>query len=246
MSITQEQFEALEAAHGKNQVLVLSIGKDEFAFRRPNQIDADYALSDKDKGNLSWMEAALLSCALCPTKPTENKAPTEGKAKYTRPECPELVEICSQIEAIWKEAPLCSDTLPLVWLQSCGYGTQIDSKKIGAGLYEVTVSSNPNLGADEWSYTLKARSLAKPQYEKLRKLQMEEDYAAEKYAFDVGVTEIAGISKAEFKSLYPFAPIGIGTLIRTLGAEARGVSVKKFGAGSAQQPTSSIEKPPLG
>ena len=125
---------------------------------------------------------ALLSCVL-PNLPTENKAPTEGKTKYTRPECPELVAICSQIEAIWKEAPLCSDTLPLVWLQSCGYGTQIDSKKIGTGLYEVTVSSNPNLGADEWSYTLKARSLAKAQYEKLRKLQMEEDYAAEKYAF---------------------------------------------------------------
>lgn len=251
--ITKEQFDALEAIHGKNHVLILSIGEDEFAFRRPSEVDVDFALDEKERGSVEWMENALIGCVLCPSVPTANKAKKE-KTEPTGP-CPELAAIRAQIHAIWASAPLCRDTLPLAWFQSCGWNQSIDSKPLGQGKYEVRSASNTDLGAEEWTYSLTVRILTSVEYNHLRKLQLQEGVSAERFAFSKCVTlirpvlssdpEVLGdaMAPSDFAALYPTAVIGIGRLVRSLGAESRSVSVKKFGAGSAQQPTTSTEKP---
>lgn len=254
--ITKEQFDALEAIHGKNHVLILSIGEDEFAFRRPSEVDVDFALNEQERGGVEWMENALIGCVLCPSVPTANKAKKE-KSEPTGP-CPELAAIRAQIHAIWASAPLCRDTLPLAWFQSCGWNQSLASKPIGQGKYDVRSASNTDLGAEEWAYSLTVRILTSAEYNHLRKLQLQEGVSAERFAFSKCVTlirpvlssdpEVLGdaLAPSDFAALYPAAVIGIGRLVRSLGAESRSVSVKKFGAGSAQQPTNSTEKHPEG
>lgn len=242
--ITQEQFVALEAAHGAGMVLVLSVGEDEFAFRRPSDADVEFAMDERDRGVLEWMEHALISCALCPATPHANAIPAnkEDKPKIT----PELVAVRQRIQAIWAESPFCRDSVPLVWAQSCGWGQEIAQKALGGGKYELTVFSNAKMGAEEWSYKAAAMVLSGAQYEKLRKLGLAEGTAADRFAFTAAIGSFSGIDREEFARRYPFAVLGLGQLARALGSESRAVSVKKYNAGSAQQPGISTSTPANG
>jgi len=228
--ITQEQFSALEASHGIGMVLVLSAGNDEFAFRRPSDADVEFAMDERARGVGEWMEHALIGCVLCPEVPTANQADNKTS-------CPELVAVREQIQAIWKEAPFCRDSVPLVWAQSCGWGQDIAQQSLGGGKYTLTVSSDTKLGAEPWSYKASAKVLSGTQYERLRKLSLSEGNAADKFAFNGAILSLDGIDREEFVKRYQFAVLGLGQLARALGSENRAVSVKKFSSGSA---------PPLG
>jgi len=238
--ITQEQFAALEAVHGTGMVLVLSVGDDEFAFRRPSDADVEFAMDERARGIGEWMEHALIGCVLCPEVPTANEAPVKGVKPSV---CSELVAVREQIQAIWKDAPFCRDSVPLVWAQSCGWGQEITQQSLGGGKYELIVSSDTKMGAEAWSYKASAKVLTGAQYERLRKLGLSDGIADDKYAFASSVVSFEGIDRDEFVKRYPFAVLGIGKLARALGSENRAVSVKKFSSGSAPQPGSSTDTP---
>jgi len=238
--ITQEQYAELEAVHGAGMVLVLSVGDDEFAFRRPSDTDVEFAMDERARGIGEWMEHALISCALCPEVPTANRAP-EKDVKPTS--CPELVAVREQIQAIWKDAPFCRDSVPLVWAQSCGWGQDIAQQSLGGGKYALTVSSDTKLGAEPWSYKASAKVLSGTQYERLRKLSLSEGTAADKFAFNSSILSFDGIDREEFAKRYPFAVLGLGQLARALGSENRAVSVKKFSSGAALPPGDSTTTP---
>lgn len=234
--ITQEQFSALEASHGIGMVLVLFVGNDEFAFRRPSDADVEFAMDERARGVGEWMEHALIGCVLCPEVPTANQADNKTS-------CPELVSVREQIQAIWKEAPFCRDSVPLVWAQSCGWGQDIAQQPLGGGKYALTVSSDTKLGAEPWSYKASAKVLSGTQYERLRKLSLSEGNAADKFAFNGAILSLDGIDREEFAKRYPFAVLGLGQLARALGSENRAVSVKKFSSGSVPQPGDSTTTP---
>lgn len=234
--ITQEQFSALEASHGIGMVLVLCVGNDEFAFRRPSDADVEFAMDERARGVGEWMEHALIGCVLCPEVPTANQVDNKTS-------CPELVAVREQIQAIWKEAPFCRDSVPLVWAQSCGWGQDIAQQPLGGGKYALTVSSDAKLGAEPWSYKASAKVLSGTQYERLRKLSLSEGNAADKFAFNGAILSLDGIDREEFAKRYPFAVLGLGQLARALGSENRAVSVKKFSSGSVPQPGDSTTTP---
>lgn len=238
--ITQEQFAELESAHGAGMVLVLSVGDDEFAFRRPSEADVEFAMDERARGVGEWMEHALISCALSHDVPTVNRAPSKDSKPVV---CPELIAVREQIQAIWKEAPFCRDWVPLAFLHSCGLVPVIDQKPLGGGRYSVTIAGEKAMGSETWSYVAEGKVLSGNQYERLRKLSLSEGIGGDKFAFESGILSFAGIARDEFAKRYPFAVLALGQLVRAFGSESRAVSVKKFSSGSAPQPGNSTDTP---
>ena len=234
--ISEQQIEALEAVHGPDMVVVLTVGDEEFAFRRPSAADVDFMLDAKERGNTSFIENACTSCALCPDEP--------GAEVGTSPA---LAAVKAKLAALFVANPYLKDTIPIAWASECGWYAIITPELIGPGLYRVACGPKPSEQTDQtacgcsmWSASIQVRKLTVAQYDKLRKLDLQGGNEAERQAWKDAAT---GDNKAEIERLYPFLPVSIGTIIRTLGDKPTAVSVKKRHAGSAPAQSPSSEKP---
>lgn len=224
MQVSEEQIQALEVVHGSGMVVVLSVGEDEFAFRRPNEADVDFLLDAKEREDMRFLEDALVWCALCPDEP----GAVTGKSD-------KLAAVKKELAALFAATPLLKDRVPLAWASECGWGAVLETERLSDSIHRLTAraklfdnqAAEPQtiLGCSPWRVEVQATVLTVAQYDKLRKLDLQQGNASDRFAWKEAV---CGEGKAEIERLYPFLPVSMGSLIRGLGAQSlAAVSVKK-------------------
>lgn len=232
--ITEQQYRDLEAHHGQGMVVVMYCGDDEFAFRRPAQLDVDLVLADKAAGRFTFHEDCAIRCLLSPEAPAAG-GPVADKVVPT-----ELVAERLRMRALWKEAPLTRDTLTMGLAERCGWHPTIDATALGGGRYRITAkSAGSAITERDIDISFEARILAPEEYTELRmRQQTMPEGAAERYAW---AKQVDASVRDALARLYPYLVIGVGNVLQTLGSEGRTVRVKKFGGGQAGQPGSTTE-----
>lgn len=246
--ITAEQYAALEQVHGKDMVVLLTVGEDDVAFRRPTELDVDILLEAKGRGEHSYLEECAAGCLLSPEAP---RAGVSVEANQRLPEAEQgaLVTEKQRLRALWKSAPLLRDSVPMAWAELCGWGMSYEAKPLGGGRYRITARPNAHSAMDsEALVELTARVFSPHEYSEWRKKsQTEPEGHAERYAWRTLVEGPAGDgrSREEIARVHPFLPLGLGqATLPALGSEGRAVRPKKFGAGQAPQPGSTTSTPP--
>jgi hypothetical protein len=234
--ITQEQVKQLEQYHGAGMVFVLCAGDDEFAFRRPSELDVDLALADRGAGKFTHHEECAIRCLLTVD------APAAGGAVVEKIVAPELVAERLRLRALWKSAPFTRDSIGVGFAEVAGWNMECDAQAIGGGRYKITARSAENSasGAD-LAIELTARILAPDEYSEQRKRgQTMPEGAAERYCYS---KQVDSLNRDDVARLHPYLVIALGkTILPTLGSEGRSVRVKKFGAGQPPAPGSTSEK----
>lgn len=233
--ITEEQVKQLEQHHGQGMVFVLCAGDDEFAFRRPSDLDIDLALADLGAGKFTHHEECAIRCLLAAD------ASAAGGAVADKITPPELVAERLRLRALWKAAPFTRDNISVGFAEMVGWNMECDAQNIGGGRYKITARTQEasQYGADI-SVELTARILTPEEYSEQRKRgQTMNEGAAERYCY---AKQVDSPNRDEVARLYPYLPIALGkTILPTLGSEGRSVRVKKFGAGQPPAPGSTSE-----
>lgn len=237
--ITEAQYRELEKHHGEGMVLVLSDGVDEYAFRRPNQLDVDLALAAKEQGLLNFHEECALRCVLAADAPTAGKS-VKDDDRLSAEDRAAIIAERNRLQALWTDAPFMRDWIGVGLSQFAGWACSFSSEATGGGRYAITVSGADKAPAGaEICVKLTARRFTATEYAEHRKRSLTmEDGAAERYAWR---TLIDSPNKGEVERLYPYLVIGIGTTLQSLGSEGKRLAAKKFPPGSAQAPGSSTE-----
>ena len=81
MQITEQNVRELEQHHGTG-IIVLSVGDQDFAFRRPTETEVSYALAAQAKGSVNFLEDLALGCLLsieAPRAGTPARIDSEGR-----------------------------------------------------------------------------------------------------------------------------------------------------------------------
>jgi hypothetical protein len=244
MQITLEQLQELERHHGKG-IVVLSVGDDDFAFRRPTDAEVSYSLGEQSAGAVRFLENLALRCAVCPAAPRAGQPVKNGADGKPLPdglsgdEKTALSDEKGRLEALWADAQEFRDSIPALFSLSCGGNPDVQSSSSGADRYAVVVSSNPAVRdeIEPWTFSVIARrpnAMHFDEYRKREALGSEGD--SQRYLWD---KLVESPEKAEFARLYPFAVVAAGRELARLGVNGRSVRVKKFDSGQAPEPGSS-------
>lgn len=228
MQIGQQQYEVLERCHGKDMVIVLSVGDDDFVFRRPTEAEITYALGCEAKKMPNFLEELALGCLVCAGTAVESTEVIDALGRER-----------ARLSALWDAGQVYRDSVAYQFAASCGWGLLLDSKNIGGGRYELSLVTKPEaqkLGI-ELSITVTAAKPNRDVYDRFKQLEIgEDDGDAERYIWDALVDSP---NKAEVSRLYPFAVIATGGFLPTLGADKGSVRVKKFSSGPVLVPGNS-------
>lgn len=246
--ITAEQFAALEQVHGKDMVVLLTVGEDDYAFKRPAEVDIDLLLEAKGRGEHNYLEECAAGCLLSPDAPRAGVS-VEANKQLPEVERGALITEKQRLRALWMSAPLLRDSVPMAWADLCGWGLSYDAKPLGGGRYGVTARPGKHSSMDPAILVeLTARVFSPHEYAEWRKKsQTEPEGHAERYAWRTLVEGAAGDgrSRDEIARTQPFLVLGLGqSTLPALGSEGRAVRPKKFGAGRAPQPGSTTSTPP--
>jgi hypothetical protein len=239
--ITAEQFAALEEVHGQGMVVTLSVGEDDFAFRRPGENDVDLVLAGKAEVLLSYHEECAIRCLLAPEAPKVKNLPEEDVERPAA-ERQLLVAEKERMRALWAQAPFLRDAVGVGFAELCGWGLELASAPLGGGRYRITARTPARATVDgQIEVELTARVFTGAEYSEFRKRAMTSpEGVAERYAWK---TLVSSGNKEEVARRYPYLVISVGQLLQTLGSEGKAVRPKAFGAGRAPQPGSSTESP---
>lgn len=247
-TITEEQFSALEAVHGKGMVVPISVGEDDLVFRRPTELDIDILLEAKSRGEHSHLEEAAMACLLCPDAPRAGVSIEQNKSL---PEAEQnlLIEEKQRLRALWNAAPLLRDSVSMGWAELCGWGLGYDAKPLGGGRYTITARAGKAASMDSGvSIDLTATVFTSLDYSAWRKKsQTEPEGSAERFAWRTLVENTAadGRGRDEIARTYPFLVLGLGqSLLPALGTEGRSVRPKKFGGGQTLPPGPTTSRQP--
>lgn len=233
--ITAEQVTQLEQHHGEGMVFVLCAGDDEFAFRRPSELDVDLALADMGAGKFTHHEECAIRCLLT------HAAPAAGGAVVDKIVPPELVAERMRLRALWKAAPFTRDSIGVGFAEVGGWNLECDAQAIGGGRYKIIARTPENSPSGAGlAIELTARILAPEEYSEQRKRgQTMPEGAAERYCY---AKQVDSPNRDEVARLHPYLVIALGkTILPTLGSEGRSVRVKKFEAGQRPAPGSTSE-----
>lgn len=247
MQIDQQQIAELERHHGASMVFTITIGDDDFAFRRPDSAEIAYALTAKESGSVKYCEDLALGCVLtaeapragAPARVVDGKN-VERNAGISKDERNVLVAEKGRLEALWDAAQELRDTIPGIFAANIGGNPVLARSEIGGGRYEFIVTPRPDVVdyIEPWTFTITARKPDGPQYDKYRTLRVtggEGD--AERYFWGILVDSP---NRDEVARLYPFAVIAMGQALASLGVDGRSVRVKKYPkAGPDQKPGNS-------
>jgi hypothetical protein len=243
--ISEEQVQQLEKFHGSGMVVVLSVGDDDFAFRRLRQVDVDLVLEGLAAQQYAAHEQMAVNSALCVEAPAAGQSPELDKT-LPKEQQEAIVSERMRLAGLFSQANLLRDWVGMGLAQACGFGAQVQCDPQPGDVYKITASSasdEKSVAGDTWTLSVSARKLTAKEYAEVRRLRMVgSEGASERYAWKQAVS---GPNKDEVARLYPYAVIGIGRSIDTLGAEGfgKGVRVKKFKAGSQDPPGTSGEQP---
>lgn len=241
MQITLEQVQELEQHHGKG-IVVLTVGDDDFAFRRPTETEVSYALGEQAAGAVRFLENLALRCVVAVEAPRAGqpaKMGADGKALpdgVSGDEKAALVAEKGRLEFLWQDAQEFRDSLPTLFCAACGGNPVVVSTLLPDGRYELQVSSNTNVTdwIEPWTFTVTARRPVAAQFDEYRRLKtLGGDGDAPRYLWNKLVESSA---KADLARLYPFAVIAAGDELSGLGVNGRSVRVKKFSSGHAPEP----------
>jgi hypothetical protein len=236
MQISYEQFQLLELNHGKGMVTILSIGDDDFVFRKPSTMQVSHALECQAKGILGFREEITMGCVVSADLPSAGVAGQKKDAEDKEVLAGEKERLGSILES----AQSFRDDLSIQFAWTCGSSPRLDCEALGNERYKLTL--RPNSNAEDldiaWGpVELIARKATRPEYNKYRQLNVEgTEGEAELFLWD---KLIESANKADTARLYPFAVIAIGGFLPTLGSDGRSVRIKKFSAGPAPEPGSS-------
>ena len=244
MQITLEQLQELEQYHGKG-VVVLSVGDDDFAFRRPTETEVSYSLGEQSAGAVRFLENLALRCVVSSAAPRAGQPTKNGADGKPLPdglsgdEKAALVEEKGRLEALWLEAQEFRDSIPALFSLSCGGNPDVQSSTAGADRHTVVVSSNPAVKdeIEPWTFSILARRPSPTHFDEYRKREaLGGEGDSQRYLWD---KLVESPDKAELARLYPFAVVAAGRELARLGVNGRSVRVKKFGSGQAPEPGSS-------
>lgn len=246
MQITEQNVRELEQHHGTG-IIVLSVGDQDFAFRRPTETEVSYALAAQAKGSVNFLEDLALGCLLsieAPRAGTPARIDSEGRpvprsVNASSEEKSILTAEKERLEAMWADAQEFRESLPALFSLSCGGNPSVDSTHLGGDRYEVSVKSNPMVddSIEPWSFMVTAARPSGPQFDEYRKREsLGDEGDSQRYLWD---RLVDAPNKNELSRLYPFAVIAAGKELARLGVNGRSVRVKKFGSGQAPEPGTS-------
>lgn len=250
MQIIEKHVRELEQHHGVG-VIVLSVGDQDFAFRRPTNTEVSYALTAQANKAPNYLEDLALGCLLTAAAPragTPAGVGADGSAipknvGVSAEDKALLIEEKERLEALWEAGQFYRDAIAGQFAFACGWAVDVGSKPIGGGRYELSLTSTDNakaIGAD-LALTVIAAKPSRPIYDKHKQLELNGDAGeSERYLWDKLVQHP---EKAELARLYPFAVIALGRFLPSLGCDQGMVRVKKFCAGQAPAPGTSTEPP---
>jgi len=229
--ITQEQFDALEAEHGKGNVLVLTTedqSGDEFAFRRFTADDVTRMLAWKDDARADFLAAGMRLALLSPDAPAGGKGPV-ADSKLSAEAKSALIAERNRLAAVIKAAPAQEDVLSVSLARLCGYGWKYEVSAEDKSLLVISPRYGLSQSCADETFTLTARPLEAKEYAEYRRLsQVGAGGEDDRYAFRVAAS---GLEKDELARLYAWLPIAAGQAIAGMGS-ARGVTLKKFASSS--------------
>lgn len=234
---TAQQVEAFEQHHGKDMVLIFTVGEDEYAFRRLSELDVDLALSDKEAGKVSFHEDAAIRCVLTADAPRAGMS--GGDAKLSKEDLAELVKERERLALEWKHAAMMRDAIGQALAMQCGYHWTIKQRALGAGAHQLTMELSPEyqeVVGDAEPVELTARSWADREYNEFRTLNTTgAEGEAERYAYNKLITSP---NKTDVARTHPWLVIAIGKYLHTLGV-TKAVRLKKSRSGQALAPGAS-------
>lgn len=240
--VTQEQFEALEKAHGAGMVRVLTVADEDFAFRVPTKNDVALLIDASERKVPSALEECAMRCLLCPAVPTANRGTVEGSEEKAAaaPAPQELVAERQRLQARYAQSEFYRDWIAKEFLASVGHGWRVeDPRKLTTGQYEITCISRSD---ESERVTLVARKMSAAHYAAYRRSIVEHstDSAAICWKACIVSVERDGVA-----SRLPILVETLESVLVSLGTDGGTVAVKKFGNGPAPQPGTST-LPPAG
>jgi hypothetical protein len=240
MQITEQQFAALEQYHGQGMIIILTVGGEDFAFRRPNQDQVNHALEAQANDIDTYREELARLCVVSAAMPDAGAegAPVTAEARAA------LTAEKERLDALWESAQSFRDEVSIPFAWSCGSSPQLDSTPLGGGRYKLTLTPNSSaaeFGVDWGPIEIVARKPSRPDYD---------DFKRKKITGAEGEAElllwsrlVESANKADVARMFPFAAVATGNFLPTLGSDGRSVRVKKFGSGPALPPGSSTSTP---
>ena len=250
MQITEQNVRDLEQHHGTG-IIVLSVGDQDFAFRRPTETEVSYALAAQANNSPNYLEDLALGCLLSAAAPQAGTPAGVGadgsaiprNAGVSADDKALLVTEKERLEALWEAGQFYRDAISGQFAFECGWALEVDGKPIGGGTYEIALASSLNakrVGAD-LNLKVTATKASRPIYDKYKQLELNgNEGEPERYLWD---KLVQAQDKGEIARLYPFAVIALGRFLPGLGCDQGTVRVKKFSAGPAPVPGISTEPP---
>lgn len=242
MEITDAQYALLEQYHGAGNIIVLSVGKEDFAFRRPEQTQITYAIDCIAKKMPTAREQLALGCLVTAAAPSAGVIGVKPTAEDKGALDAEKALLGGMLEA----AQSFRDDIATQFAWAIGSSpTIVSCESIGGERYKVLVGPNPDAVEHckmDWGpIELVAHKPVRAEYEKFRLLNIQNaEGEAEQYIYD---KLVESSNKAEFARMYPLAVIALGNFLPTLGTDGRSVRIKKFKGGSQTEVSISTDTP---
>ncbi len=244
--ITEEEYAALESQHGAGNVLVLNVGPEQFAFKRYDHGAAMTMLRRRDEGAKDWLEFAARYALLCPTAPAAGKSPGKDSLLSGDERAAMMAERAA-FESSLDAAPSNGDKIGQDLAQFEGYQATVKPGESEGGVYHVEIEFPED--AQVAPFALQMRRLTRGEYSSYRDKIGEVEHALQILGTekDPGIFALSCIDnrRAEVLERWPLLAYGLGRMAIGLGAEARAVSLKKFGGTTAKTSMTSPSAPPL-
>lgn len=239
--VTQDQFEALEKAHGAGMVRVLTVAGEDFAFRVPTKNDVALLMEAKERKDPAALEECARRCLLCAAVPSANRGSIEGSEEKAAalPVPVELVAERQRLQSLYAQSQFYRDWIAQSFLGAVGYGWRIeDPKRLDSGHYEIKCCASKADDAER--VTLLARKMSAAQYADYRRALVEQQHDLAARCWCACITN-AG--RDDIARRLPILVEALENVLVSLGTDGGTVALKKFGSGQAQEPGNSTPPP---